>query len=470
MSEQRSRAASAISRLTRTLREHFTVLVAVFVCLYVLFGLLAFLYLQGDLNDWYAFMRNDAYVTLFATYCVAGVLGSASILLLKKGPNLLSAPQKVLTAGFLVIILAGVCAFTYLNYEATPDNYSWMNDGMVYQRLGQSFLANHEFIQDGTWSHHFGPVYPMYLSIFYSFLPVDVGTRIASEIAFVGAAVSVFFVTRRMYGDTPALVTTGLVVTIPTYVFATSRNFAEPIVIALYTVTLYFILESLKPEKENRIIIAGLTAALGFLVKSSVGYFFIIAGVSGFLWRFHYMRWNVFKNKHYIAAIAVFFSLLGAWTVRNVYHFWDGTLQGLFFAIQPSEYMYNATLYTFDLDFGGFFLEVLFFGVFLCFFMLAYSWFFADYLKASLKRIRDERVSCLLLSVMLTIVVGLITTSVNFIYETGWEPAFFVSYFPQQQVRYFLGNMVRYCFIALVPLTWFAYESANKPSPEKLQA
>jgi hypothetical protein len=172
------------------------------------------------------------------------------------------------------------------------------------------------------------------------------------------------------------------------------------------------------------------------------------------------MRWNVSKNKNYVMAILVFFSLLGVWTARNVYHFWDGTLQGLIFALQPSEYTYNATSYTFSLDFGGFFLELLFFGVFLGFFMLAYSWFFADYLKASIKRIRDERVSCLMLSVMLTVGIGLIITAVNFIYETGWEPPFFVSYFPQSQVRYFISNMVRYIFIAIVPLTWLAYESA----------
>jgi 4-amino-4-deoxy-L-arabinose transferase-like glycosyltransferase len=432
-----------------------------------LFGLFAFLYLQGDMNDWYAFMRNDAHVTLFATYFGAGILGSAWIMLLRKGPSLLAAPKKVLTASFLIVIIVGVCAFTYLNCRATQDNYSWMNDGLVYQHIAQSFLTTHEFLQDGTFTHHFGPIYPLYLSIFYTILPVDVGTRIAAEVGFVAALVVVFLLTRKMYGETAAVITTGLVATVPPYVFAVSRNFAEPLVLVFYTVTLYFILESLKPEKENRIIIAGFTAALGFLVKSSVGYFFIIAGVSGFLWRFYYMHWGVLKNKNYIMAILVFFSLLGAWTVRNVYRFWDGTLQGLFFAIQPSEYMYKATSYTFSLDPSGFFLELLFFGVFLVFFILAYSWFFADYLKASFKRIRDERVSCLLLSVMLTVGVGLIVSAVNFIYETGWEPPFFLSYFPQSQVRYFVSNMVRYVFIAIVPLTWFAYESAHKLTAEK---
>ncbi|MFC1487168.1 ArnT family glycosyltransferase [Thermoproteota archaeon] len=462
-----TKVARAKSKLKQTFREHFNVLILIFVCVYLLFGLFAFLYLQGDMNDWYAFMRNDASVTLFTTYCVTGIIGLASIMLLKRDPNLLKAPHKILTASFLVIIIAGVGAFTYLNFRVTQDNYLWMNDGLVYQRMAQSFLSNHEFVLDGNFTHHFGPIYPLYLSIFYSFLSVDVGTQIAVEIGFVMSIVVVFLVTNRMYGDIPALITTGLVATVPTYVFAASRNYSEPFVLALFTLTLYFILESLKPKKENRIILAGFTAALGFLTKSGTGYFFIIAGVSGFLWRFHYLRWDVFKNKNYIIAILVFFSLLGTWTVRNVYHFWDGTLQGLVFAVQPSNYMNEATSYTFSLNFGGFFLEILFFAVFLGFFLLAYSWFFVDYLKASMKRIRDERVSCLLLSILLTIVIGLIITVAYFIYETSWMPTFFVSYFPQQQVRYFLLHMVRYCFIVIIPLTWFAYEAGKKNSFEK---
>ena len=50
--------------------------------------------------------------------------------------------------------------------------------------MGQSFIINHEFIVDGNYTHHFAPVYPLYLAIFYSFLPVHVGTQIAVEIIF----------------------------------------------------------------------------------------------------------------------------------------------------------------------------------------------------------------------------------------------------------------------------------------------
>ncbi len=451
-----------LNKVKAALAKRLNVLVPIVICAYLLVGLFVFVLLKGDMNDWYAFMRNDAEVALFAMYCVIGVVGMGLVILLKKGPNLLCASKRVLAASFLVAIIVGTCVFTYLNFSATQENYAWMNDGWAYQRMGQSFLVNHEFIIDGNYTHHYGPVYPLYLAVFYVFLPPHLGTQIAVVFSFILAILVVFFVTKKMYGTVPALVTTGLVATLPNFIFSTSRNYSEPFVLMLFTLTMYFILESLKPQKENRMILAGLTAALGYLVKSSFGFFFIVAGLTGFLWRFYYMRWRVFKNKNYLLAVVVFFALLLVWTARNIYRFWDGTFLGLFAAVQPSDYMYRATVYTFTVNFGGFFIETLFFGVLLGFFMLAYGWLFAENLKASFKRIREERLSCLLVAVVLSLAIGLVTTSMYFIFETGWMPSFWVSYFPQQQVRYFLYNLVRYCFIAIVPLSWLAYESAQK--------
>ena len=194
-------------------------------------------------------------------------------------------------------------------------------------------------------------------------------------------------------------------------------------------------------------------------MKPSLGFFFIVTGLGGFLWRFYYMPWGVFKNKNYLAAVVVFFSLLLVWTARNVAVFWDGTLYSFVEAVQPSDYMFHATFYKFTVNFGGLFIETLFFAVLLGFFMLAYSWLFAENLRASLKRIREERLSCLLVSVALTLGSGLVTTATYFIFETSWMPSIWVHYFPKQQVRYFLYNLVRYGFIAIVPLSWLAYES-----------
>jgi hypothetical protein len=462
-----SKSTAAYQRSLRNkvkafLMKRLSVLVPVVICIYLLVGLFAFVLLKGDMNNWYAFMRNDAEVALFAMYCVIGVVGMGLVILLKKGLNLLGVSKRVLVASFLIAIIVGTCVFTYLNFSATQDNYAWMNDGWTYQRMAQSFLVNHEFIIDGNYTHHFGPVYPLYLAVFYVFLPIPIGTKVAVELSFILAILVVFFVTKKMYGATPALVTTGIIATLPNFIFATSRNYSEPFVLMLFTLTMYFILESLKPQKENRIILAGLTAALGCLTKSSFGYFFIVAGLTGFLWRFYYMRWRVFKNKNYLLAIVIFFALLLVWTARNLHHFWDGTFLNLFAAVQPSDYMYRATVYTFTVNFGGFFIETLFFALFLGFFMLAYSWPFAENLKKSFKRIREERLSCLLVAVMLALGIGLVTTSMYFIFETGWMPSFWVSYFPQQQVRYFLYNLVRYCFIAIVPLSWLAYESDRR--------
>ena len=76
---------------------------------------------------------------------------------------------------------------------------------------------NHKFIVDGNYTHHFGPVYPLYLAAFYAFLPAHLGTQIAVEFIFVLAVLVVFFATKKMYGATPALVTTGLVATLPNF-------------------------------------------------------------------------------------------------------------------------------------------------------------------------------------------------------------------------------------------------------------
>jgi hypothetical protein len=428
----------------------------------LVFGLLLFVFLQRDLNDWIAFMQNDAAMALFGLYVVVGLLGVGFTVLLKKSPNILSASPKILAASFLVAIVVSATVFTYLNFTATQANYQWLNDGYIYQEMGQSWLQNHEFILNGNFSHHFGPIYPLYLSVFFLFLPPQLGSQIAAALMFAAAAVIVFFITKKMYGTNPALITTALVMTLPIYVFCTSRGLSEPLMLILYTLTVYFIMESLKPGKENRIIIAGLLAAIGFLTKSSFGYFFIVTGVGGFLWRFYYMRWSVFKNKNYLIAVGIFLSLLLVWTARDLYHFWDGTLASFLVAVQPSEYMYSATAYTFANDFGGYFVECIFFTALTAVFAATYLWIFADYLKPVRKRFREERISCLLVSIVLPVVIGILITSLYFVYENYFMEDYLLTYLPVSQVRYLIYQLIRYYYIALVPLTWIAYEMAKK--------
>jgi 4-amino-4-deoxy-L-arabinose transferase-like glycosyltransferase len=442
--------------------------VPVVVCIYLLASLFTFLFVQGDSGDWVAFMHGEASMTLFFLYCIVGIIGTSLTLLFRKKLRILDAPKKVLTASFLLSILIGCGTFTYLNFTATQENYDWMHDGLLYQQMGESFLVNHEFIVDGSYTHHFAPVYPIYLAAFYAVLPVHLGTQIATELIFAISILVIFIVTRKLYGTTPALITTGLMATLPTYLLSTSRNYPEPMVLIWYVLTLYFILESLKPEKENYIILAGLCAALGFLTKSSLGYFFLITGSAGFLWRFYYMRWQVLKNKSYLTAVLVFLGLVSTWAVRNLSHFWDGTLPDLFVAWQPSQYLSDATLHTFTRDFGSFFVQFWFFIVLTSIFVLGYAWIFSDYLRATFRKIRDERISCLLLAIMLPLLIGWIIGAIFFVYENQWMPDYWIAYYPISQTRYLIYTLVRYCFIALVPLSWLAYEIAGKAAaPEQ---
>jgi hypothetical protein len=414
------------------------------------------------MNDWVAFMGGEASMGLFNLYCAVGVAGISAVALLKKELRILEAPSKVLAVSFLATIIIGCSVFTYLNFSATQANYDWMHDGLLYQQMGQSFLQNHEFIIDGNYTQHLGPIYPMYLSLFYVFLPVHLGTQVAVEVIFALSVIVVFAVTKKLYATSPALITTALVATVPTYLFSASRNYSEPLMLIMYTLTIYFIIESLKPKKTNRIILAGLCAGIGFLTKSGIGYFFLITGIGGFLWRFYYMKWRVFKNKNYIIAITVFLIIVLTWTARNLYLFWDGTFQNFFAASQSSDYFYNAIVYSFAKDFGSFFVQFWFFMALTSLFMLSYLWIFFDYAKKAVSRIRDERTSCLLLAIALPLLLAWVIGAMYFVYENEWMADYLITYYPVSQVRYLVFTLIRYCFIVLVPLSWLAYEHAKK--------
>lgn len=448
-------------------RKRRLIIAPVISCVFLLACLFTYLIFQGDLQDWRAFMGGEASMALIGLYSVAGVVGMVATLLLKRDTHVFEAPRKLLVAVFLATIIIGFGVFTFLNFTATPANYDWMHDGLLYQQMGQSWLANREFIVDNLYTHHFAPVYPIYLSFFYMFLPVHLGTQIAVEIIFSVSIAIVFLITKRLYGLIPSLLSTALVVTIPSFVFSSSRNYAEPMVLILYTLTIFFILESLKPEKGNRIILAGLCAALGFLTKASLGYFFILTGIAGFLWRFYYMRWRVFKNKNYLAAIAVFLALVLTWTARNVALFWDGSFAGLFSAAQSSQYLNDAVIHSLTKDLGSFVVEFWFFAVLSALFLAPYIWILSPYVKKAFTKLRDERISCLLLAIALPVLIGLAMGAVDFIYENEWMPDFWVTYYPVSQVRYLTSTLIRYLFIAVVPLSWLAYEFANEKAKEE---
>jgi len=218
---------------------------------------------------------------------MAGVVGISLTLFFKKELRILEAPHKVVAVSFLLSTIVGFSVFTYLNFSSTQENYAWMHDGLHYQRMGQSFLINHEFIVDGSFSN-------------------------------------------------------------------------------------------------------------------------------------------------------------------------------LFVASQTSDYFTAVIMHSLGKDFGSVFLQFWFFMVLTMLFMLSYTWIFSPYVKSSFSRIRDERVSCLWLSIMLPLFIVWLIEAIYFVFENEWMHNLWISYYPVSQIRYLIFTLIMYCFIIIVPLSWVAYESTKR--------
>ncbi len=219
-------------------------------------------------------------------------------------------------------------------------------DASEYAVLGTSILGGQgmwlpwgEWWETETWpagpSHHYPPVYPTYL---VPFLAAFGFTTRTVQLGALAAGLALLLLFRRatawLFGREPARWFAALLALDPVLIATTGTGYAENLVTLLFVVTVAAILKSL--DRPRWILVAGLTAGLAYLTKSSVGPFFLIAGVAGFAWRFRFARWAVFRDRAYLGAIGIFATVAGAWAVRNLSLFWDGTPAGLLTAWQTS--------------------------------------------------------------------------------------------------------------------------------------
>lgn len=171
-------------------------------------------------------------------------------------------------------------------------------------------------------SHHFPPLYPMILSGFYKVLGFsETSTRIASIVLALAALVVVYVCTRDLYGRVAARIATAVTAISPVLVQTTAKGYSENLVLLLFVLAMWGILKSL--EKPWFIVAGGLFAGLAYLTKSSMGIFFVVAGLGGLGWRLYWKGWKVLREGPYLVAIAVFGGLVAAWALRNLRLFGD---------------------------------------------------------------------------------------------------------------------------------------------------
>ena len=281
-------------------------------------------------------------------------------------------------------------------------------------------------------SHHYSPLYPMYLGAFYAAFGYSMAiTRVAAILMSIACLAAIYLTSRDLLGGDKALVVTAVLALDPTLLVTGRDLMPEPMVLALFVITMWAIVRGI--EDDRYMLVAALCAGGGYLSKSSVGALFIIAGVGGFVWRFAYIRWGVFRRKHYLAAIVVFLSIVGAWSLRNISTFgWPNW--------QTSPYLDRALRFAFHQ--GGEFVVALAITVpFFAAIILSYAGYWLPWARSSLRKVRRERTSALWLSVGLVIVISL------------WFSASLAIYEGTDLVLH-SATRARYLVLALPPLLW----------------
>ncbi len=333
-------------------------------------------------------------------------------------------------------------------------------DGNTYTAMGRALAEHGSFLMPygdvTTWaksgpepSHHYPPLYPAYLAVVYKAFGWGIWPSKLASLAVALAVIPVVFAcSRDLYGPSKALLATGLVAAEPHLVWVSGTGFSENMVLLLFTVTMWAILKSL--DRPPFIVIAGVAAGLAYLTRASVGYFFVVAGVGGFLWRFAYMRWRVFTNRWYVLAIGVFGAIFAAWALRNFLLFgWKTYHLGDYWVRLPNwqtssytEWVSSYAIANPDLWVRALRAKAALFA----FYVAIYAAPFLPEAARSLRRIREEHTSALWLSVGLVTLIAWVITAMFWVYE--------------QSDVYWWDNH-RYVVIAYLPLAWALFRVAR---------
>lgn len=311
------------------------------------------------------------------------------------------------------------------------------SDGQAYAAMGRA-LADTGSLRmplgdvatwraEPGWSHHFPPLYPAYLAAWYPLAGFGLAATQAAAVVMAFAALAgCWLVFRDLLGRDAALLGTAILALDPQLLWVTGTGFSENLVVLLFALTLWAILKSL--DHEPAIVLAGLFAGLAYLTRASLGALFVIAGLAGLAWRFHYVRWAVFRNRPYLAAIGLFGLLVGAWALRNLAHFdwphWQTSVyvEGIQACIRLD--ILGSCQLGGGPAFERFLLALLvkapMFGVFLGIWALP----FWPELRRSLARVREQRESAAWLAVGLVFLLGWVMAAMFWAAEDNalWWP------------------------------------------------
>jgi 4-amino-4-deoxy-L-arabinose transferase-like glycosyltransferase len=218
----------------------------------------------------------------------------------------------------------------------------------------------------------------------------------------------------RTFGSSFALVPSVLLSLDPVLYLNMSDGRSVSVLMTFALATLYAIWRGLNDSRW--LVVAAVISSLSYMTADSVGYLFPIAGVVGLAWRFHYVRWRVFRDAWYLSAIAIFSGTVLVWTGHNVAS--NGTPY-----TDPRVVGYlNRLLGSTALD-----IQILLIGGFLVYFTAYLAQNLLPFLalgeaRSTLKSllshvIRDQRIGAMALFAVLAVIVSALLSSAFVLYE-----------------------------------------------------
>jgi 4-amino-4-deoxy-L-arabinose transferase-like glycosyltransferase len=308
-------------------------------------------------------------------------------------------------------------------------------DAEWYMTMGKTLLYEHEFtapwLPQVAYTQHFPPAFPAILAVAFLVGGASFNTAAVASILVAAFLVAVTFLTTwDLYGRPRAFAVTAVVATFAAFINFDVQILSESLVAAFFALTVWGILKSL--DDPRFIVVAGLFAGMGYLTKASMGPFFLLAGAGGFAWRFYYVRWRVFRDQWYLLAGCLFALFVVPWAARNVLrHGWPNW--------ETQAHASDAISYFFfsrQVDWPLLLVETALWGAVI---LLSFALPFLPEIRASVKRIKEERTSALWLAVGTPTVIAIVFA------------AAFGAIEGRAVVR---EDTVRYLVTPVVPLVW----------------
>lgn len=220
-----------------------------------------------------------------------------------------------------VHVLMGLVAFGLVLRLVTFNSWGIVYDGAVMSVMGESFAVHGEFLVPyapvPTFYHHYPPLYPMYLSLFYRVLGFSIfATKVADFLLSGLLIAAVWFTTADLLGRRKAWYAAAFTALEPMFLMTSLIGYSEELVGLCFVLTAWAAVKGLR--ELPFLALAGLFAGLGFLAKASIGWVFAVTLVMGFLWIRRVRGWWILKDKWFLSGAGLFALLAGGWTLRNL--------------------------------------------------------------------------------------------------------------------------------------------------------